>query len=294
MITRVRLGRSRTVVLWNEGENPAGSQKYHAALALVRAMRDGRRSITVGTCGNFGIALAHAVAGTDVRAVVITPVTVPHAVRAQISALGGEVVVSGETYEDAVEFSRKLARQSRDTADGNVTGPWASVLKSSFVKRAIRALSHPLLARPARLWVPTGNGTTLASCFEALRQLGREDVELHAVSSTRNNSITAAFALGNDHRPLDAALLRVSSVNEPLCNWNALDGARALAAIASTRGGVLELTDDELLAGERVLTRLGISATPAGSAGAIGALHCRSDSRLVDVVLVTACHHSSR
>jgi len=53
------INSSKIYLKW-EGINPTGTHKDRAAIAHVRkAIREGFDTITVGTCGNFGVAISY-------------------------------------------------------------------------------------------------------------------------------------------------------------------------------------------------------------------------------------------
>lgn len=184
------------------------------------------------------------------------------------------VLVEGN-YEDAVSASHALARGGV-LADVNVDGPYAGQ-----AQQALAALVHEIASRldqpPAAIWVPLGNGTTIAVIGAAVQALAWP-TRLVGVTSRGNNSIAASWP-SLVHRPIAPADLRPTSVNEPLVNWNALHGQTALDTIRQSGGTVLALTDAQLRSPSGLrwpLHGASLSAT-AGVAGyALGGHECAS------------------
>ncbi|MCH5374521.1 MAG: threonine synthase, partial [Planctomycetes bacterium] len=62
--------------------------------------------------------------------------------------------------------------------------------------------------------------------------------------------------------------IRETAVNEPLINWQSIDGDHALAAIRATDGWAADVSDRSLLASARsIREREGLSVLPAATAG---------------------------
>lgn len=102
-------------------------------------------------------------------------------------------------------------------------------------------------------------------------------VLLHAAAGAASGShkeraaraVVSAAAADPVHRPIAAADLRPTSVNEPLANWCALHGQSARDAIRASRGAVLALTDAQLR-GACNLGWLLDGASPSAGAGIAG------------------------
>jgi threonine synthase len=205
---------------------------------------------------------------------------------ATIRRLGARVELVDGGYEDAVAASKRTAAQD-GSADANVDGPFAAS-GTHALSGVIDDLADVVAQPPAVMWVPLGNGTTLAALHAGIARRSWPTA-LIGVSSTGNNSILASWP-GTTQARLDPSSLRATEVNEPLVNWAALHGDEALDALHATRGAAIGVTDATLLAARDVLAAIGIQATPAGAAGVAGLMtavgeHTRR--RGIHVALVT-------
>lgn len=269
-------GGSRLVVLHAAAGTVSGSHKEPAATAVAAAAAaDGHRMVTVGSCGNYALAMAAATRNSGMSAVVVVPAGFSQ-ISTRARRWGAKVIEVEGTYEDAVAASRTLA-QRRTIADGNVDGPY-----SAHVHNALAALIDGLAARldvpPAVMWVPMGNGTTITAYGAALRK-HRWPTRLVGVTSRGNNSIATSWPRLR-HQTIAATGLHATSVNEPLVNWDALHGQAALDAIRASAGGVMELTDTDLRRSADLGWELG-GASPSGAAGVAG--YARGDHGLAGI-----------
>lgn len=243
--------------------------KQRAADAAVHAAAgDGYRRVTAGSCGNYGLVVARAAAAARLPATIVVPVPFTADPGLMIGA-GARVLRIGTAYEDAVAASHHLAATSVAMADLNVDGPYAAVVASAHA-----AIVEEMAGLPggpaAAVWVPVGNGTTLAALASALLQRGWPTRPV-GVTSQGNNSILGSWP-HRTHRPLDPASLAPTPSNEPLVNSGALHGQATLDVLHATGGRVAGVPDVALDTAALILRRAGLRVSPAGAAGFAGLL----------------------
>ncbi len=274
------------LALWDETLNAAFCHKITIAGELARLSRnEGATALVAGSCGNFGVALSTAAREHGIPVSICVPAGYDGC-SAQVSlmqSLGAVVIRHGRTYEDAVAYSIRLARLN-DWSDCNPNGPFSDYVVGVFSERIGKRLSS-MRPPPQRLWVPVGNGSTMAA---ALRAVGRssDSIQVIGVTSLGNNSILAAWPR-RSHKQISADSLRETPVNEPLCNWQALHGDLVLE-LATPLTQVVGVTDTDLReASRRLQDRTGVSYTPGGAAAYAGYLTHSFESG-IDVVMLTA------
>lgn len=251
----------------DETRNVSGSHKERAALAVARrAAAEGHRRVAVGSCGNYGLAVAVACRAVGIAATVVLPRGWSGLART-VRRLGARVMLIDGCYEDAVAASRQVAADE-GTADGNVDGPYATT-----VQRALGQIAYELrevLAEPPRtLWVPLGNGTTVTAIGCAVIEMGWP-TKVVGVTSTGNNSILASWP-AVVHTPIPPEALAPTRECAPLVNWCALHGDAALRVLHATGGFVVGVDDEQLLQARAGLACYRVAASPAGAAGVAGA-----------------------
>jgi threonine synthase len=112
----------RQLYLKFEGGNPTGTQKDRIAFAqAMDALRRGFDTLTVATCGNYGVAVAMAASLAGLKSVIFIPAAYHTRRMSDIRDLGAEIrTVSGD-YESAVLASQEWARQN-ECYDANPGG----------------------------------------------------------------------------------------------------------------------------------------------------------------------------
>ncbi len=259
-----------------EGENPTGTHKDRLAIQHVDdAIIRGYDTITVGSCGNYGVAVSFVACKSNLDCVVFIPDSYTGSCIKQIEECGAEIHVVKGGYEEAVVASRDKAMIEGwyDANPGNKNTPTSMVAYVDISDE----IQEQLDETPATISVPVGNGTTLAGIHLGYRLLwhkGRARTIPHMLgaSSEGNNAVIESFSKGlQEMEDLPPEVIHETEVNEPLLNWHAYDGQEALNAIYDTDGIAIGVTDQEMLEYQRMLERDDIYALPA-SASAIGAL----------------------
>ncbi len=259
-----------------EGSNPTGTQKDRIArLELAMAAARGLDGVTVASCGNFGVAMAHAAFVHRLECHVFVPesftgerVTLMQDLNATVHRVEG-------TYEDAVLASRRFA-EGKPLFDANPGGESTLRTLAGYVKIADEVLDQ-LGEVPTAVGAPIGNGSTLAGVHLGFRTAWARGTassmpRVFGGSSQGNNPVITAMARHQERcSPLDPRSIAETDVNEPLVNWDALDGTACLTAIQDSQGDAYGLTDEELMALHAELLKDGIDAHPASLAAA-GAL----------------------
>jgi threonine dehydratase len=107
------LGSSRSVSLKLESMQISGSFKIRGATNKLLSLgpEELARGVTTASGGNHGIGVAHAAAALGVAATVFVPVGTPAFKQAAIRSRGAEVVVVGETWDEADQRAREVAAQ---------------------------------------------------------------------------------------------------------------------------------------------------------------------------------------
>jgi len=254
---------ARLLVL-DETDSGRRCHKQRSADAVVAAAAQaGYTKLTAGSCGNYGLAIAQAAARVGLPATVVVPASFGQADVGSIRDLGARVIRVGETYEDAVSASRRLAAEC-GAADANVDGPFAPVVVAALGE-IVAALDGLPTGPPAGLWVPLGNGTTVAAVAAAVLRRGWSTAVFGA-SSPGNNSVLASWP-SQRHRRLRPPAVSATAVNEPLVNWDALHGQQALDVLHRTGGSAIGIIDAALVTASETIRHAGLRASPAGAAG---------------------------
>ena len=268
----------RQIYLKFEGGNPTGTQKDRIAFAqAMDALRRGFDTMTVATCGNYGVAVALAASMAGLRCIVYIPEGYHTKRIKEISSAGVQIIRVPGDYENAVLTSRKKA-ESDELYDANPGGDNTALQLKAYGEIAYEIYDE-LRDAPAVVAVPVSNGSTLAGIYKGFLSLYRRGKtsrmpRVFAGSSHGKNPIVRAFVKNTIHcHDLRPELVRETAVNEPLINWHAIDGDHALLAIRGTQGWASDASDKAMLTCSRLLRNLeGLNVLPASTAGLIALL----------------------
>ncbi len=265
----------RQIYLKFEGGNPTGTQKDRIAFAqAMDALRRGFDTVTVATCGNYGVAVALACRLAGLRCVIHIPESYRTRRINEMTELGAEIVRAGRDYETAVEISREWAAQ-RELYDANPGGANTGLQLRTYGEIA-GEIYDELRDAPAVVVAPVSNGTTLAGLYQGFLSLYRRGKtsrmpRMVAGSSYRKNPIVNSFLTGSaECVDLEPHRIRETSINEPLINWHSSEGNQALEAIRQTGGWAANASDREMSSFSRLLRdQEGLHVLPASAAGLI-------------------------
>ena len=265
----------RQIYLKFEGGNPTGTQKDRIAFAqAMDALRRGDETITVATCGNYGVAIALAADFAGLRSRIYIPENY-HASRIkEMTDLGADIIRIKGDYEQSVAVSSEEA-QNHDFYDANPGGTNMSTQMRAYGQIAYEIYDE-LRDAPLAVSVPVSNGTTLAGIYRGFLSLYRRGKisrmpHIVAGSSFRKNPIVHAF-LNNisSCQDLNPQKIRETSINEPLINWHSIDGDYALDAIRQTGGWASDASDKAMRTyASLIRQKEGLQVLPASTAGLI-------------------------
>lgn len=268
----------RQIYLKFEGGNPTGTQKDRIAFAQVLdAMRRGFDAITMATCGNYGAAMAFAASLSGLKCIIYIPETYHTKRFKEMTDYGAEIVSVPGDYEKAVQVSRERA-EYEEVYDANPGGANTALQLKAYGEIAYEIYDE-LRDAPAVVAIPVSNGTTLAGVYKGFLSLYRRGKtsripKMIAGSSYGKNPIIHAFLKKipqcDDLKPEQ---IRETPINEPLINWQSIDGDHALQAIRETSGWALYASDKNMIFFSKFIReREGLSVLPASTAGLIAML----------------------
>jgi len=265
----------RQIFVKFEGSNPTGTQKDRIAFAqAMDALRRGFDTVTMATCGNYGVAMALAASSAGLRCLIFIPENYKTKRVEEMVQLGGEIIRVAGDYEHAVEVSRERAEKN-ELYDANPGGANINLQLHAYGEIAYEIYDE-LRDAPRAVAVPVSNGTTLAGIYKGFLSLYRRGKtsrmpRMVGGSSYNKNPIVQAFLKNSPScEDLQPDKIRETSINEPLINWHSIDGDSALYAIRQTNGWGENASDKEMLSFSKLIReREGLHVLPASTAGLI-------------------------
>ncbi|MBL1214315.1 MAG: pyridoxal-phosphate dependent enzyme [Ignavibacteriae bacterium] len=268
----------RQIYLKFEGGNPTGTQKDRIAFAqAMDALRRGYDTITLATCGNYGVACALAASIAGLRCIIHVPENY-HAQRIkEMSELGAEIIRAKGDYESAVEISSEYADKN-EHYDANPGGNNIALQLKAYGEIAYEIYDE-LRDAPKVLAVPVSNGTTLAGIYRGFLSLYKRGKtsrmpKFVAGSSFMKNPIVQAVIHNKEKcEDLIPEKIKESKINEPLINWHSIDGDLALDAVRKTNGWAINASDKSMISYSKLIReKEGMSVLPASTVGLISLL----------------------
>ncbi len=202
-----RLSAATGLEVWVKREDlqPVRSYKVRGAYTLLAdldaATRE--RGVTCASAGNHAQGVAFACARAGVRARVHLPRTTPRQKRERIAALGGqlvEVVIGGDTYDDAAAASARFALESGATPVPAFDDPRTIAGQGTVAREVVAQLADEGLDL-GTLVVPVGGGGLIAGALTWLAEHSAGTTVVGAEPAGAA-SMAAALAAGS---PVDLA-----------------------------------------------------------------------------------------
>jgi len=254
--------------LWvkDDSANPTHSFKDRVvAVALAAARELGFTTLACPSTGNLANAVAAAAARAGIRSVVLVPADLEQQKIITTAVYGGTLVAVEGTYDDVNRVASELAGDHEDWAFVNVNvRPYYAEGSKTLGYEIAEGLGWRL---PEQVVVPVASGSQLTKIdksFGELASLGLVEgspYRIYGAQATGCSPVSAAFKAGHEVvRPV-----RPDTIAKSLAIGNPADGPYVLDSVRRTGGLVEDVTDEEIVAGIRLLARTeGIFAETAG------------------------------
>ena len=282
---------------------PTGSFKDRASyLVAAFAKKHALREIVLASTGNAASSMSGVGAAAGLKITVFLPEKAPAAKRIQVLQYGADLhQVAGTydvAYEESLAYSAKTGALSRNTAYNPLTIEGKKTVSFEIAEDLARAQGAARKAEgslgpwvaPDEVFVPVGDGVIIAGVykgFEDLMKLGRitRMPRIWACQASGSSAIARALESGGFGEPVESDTIADSiSVDVPR------NGAYALAKLKKHSGRAVVVSDEEILAAQRILaSKAGLFAEPSSSAALAGLVKARKEipKDAVVVVLIT-------
>ena len=255
--------------LWikNDTMNPTGSFKDRVtSVALTKARELGFKVAACASTGNLANSVAAHAARAGMRSVVFIPSDLEPAKIITTSVYGGHVIAIDGNYDDVNRLCAELTSEHPLWAFVNVN-------VRTYYAEGSKTLAFEVAEQlgwraPDHVIVPIGSGSQLTKVHKGFGELFKagllDDEPATRISGAQAlgcSPVAAAFAGGHDFvRPV-----RPKTIAKSLAIGNPADGPYAIDAVRASGGSIDSVTDDEIVAGMKLLARTeGIFAETAG------------------------------
>ena len=259
----------RKLYVKDDGLNPTASLKDRASsMAVAKAREAGAKVIACSSTGNAASSLAGNAAAAGLKTYIFVPSRAPKGKVAQLMTFGATVISVQGSYEDTFELSKaaidKWGWYNRNAA----INPYLSEGKKTV---SLEIMEQLRWKAPDYIAISVGDGCTIAGLWKGLKDLyavGFIDRLPRLISAQAAGCcpLNRAIASGEDWYPMEENTLADSiAVGVPR------NADKALAAIRESNGLVVNVTDEEIMAAQKLLGRTsGVFGEPAGVTGTAG------------------------
>ena len=253
----------------DDGQNPTASLKDRAsAMAVAKAKEAGAKVIACSSTGNAASSLAGNAAAAGLKTYIFVPSRAPKGKVAQLMTFGATVVSVQGSYEDTFELSKaaidKWGWYNRNAA----INPYLSEGKKTVGLEIAEQLGWKM---PDYIAISVGDGCTIAGLWKGLKDLyaiGFIDKLPRLISAQAEGCCPLNRAIANNEEwyPMEENTLADSiAVGVPR------NATKALDAIKESNGIVVNVSDAEIMAAQKLLGRTcGVFGEPAGVTGTAG------------------------
>ena len=277
--------------LWvkDDGQNPTASLKDRAsAMAVAKAQEAGAKVIACSSTGNAASSLAGNAAAAGLKTYIFVPSRAPKGKVAQLMTFGATVVSVQGSYEDTFELSKQAIDKWGWYNRNAAINPYLSEGKKTVGLEIMEQLNWQV---PDYIAISVGDGCTIAGLWKVLKDLyaiGFIDRLPRLISAQAEGCcpLNRAITENKPWHPMEENTLADSiAVGVPR------NADKALMAIRESNGLVVNVSDEEIMAAQKLLGRTcGVFGEPAGVTGTAGVKKLReqgilpADATVVSVV----------
>ena len=253
----------------DDGINPTASLKDRASsMAVAKAMEAGAPVIACSSTGNAASSLAGNAAAAGLKTYIFVPSRAPKGKVAQLMTFGATVISVQGSYEETFELSKQAIEKWGWYNRNAAINPYLSEGKKTVGLEIMEQLNWEV---PDYIAISVGDGCTIAGLWKGLKDLhaiGFIDKLPRLISAQAEGCcpLNRAIETGEDWQPMEENTLADSiAVGVPR------NADKALMAIRESNGLVVNVSDQEIMAAQKLLGRTcGVFGEPAGVTGAAG------------------------
>lgn len=224
------------VYLKPENMQRTGAYKVRGAYYKISTLsaEERERGLIAASAGNHAQGVAYAARECGAKAVIVMPTTTPLIKVNRTKALGAEVVLHGDVYDDAAAYADKLAQENGYTFIHPFNDPDVATGQGTIAMEIIKDL--PLVDI---ILVPVGGGG-LAAGVSALAKLLKPNVKVFGVEPEGAACLKASFEAGE--------VVTLPSVNT-IADGTAVKtpGSRIFPYLQQNLDGIITVPDEELV-----------------------------------------------
>lgn len=181
------------IMLKREDMQPVFSFKLRGAFNRMSQLSEeaAARGVIAASAGNHAQGIALAGASLGIKTTIVMPVTTPAIKINAVRSRGGDVLLHGDTYNDAADYAMKLVQKHGYTFVHAFDDKAVIAGQGTVGVEILRQHSGPLDA----VFVPVGGGGLMAGMAAYIKYI-RPDIRMIAVEAEDSACLKAAMAAG--------------------------------------------------------------------------------------------------
>jgi threonine synthase len=255
------------VYLKYEAANPTGSFKDRGmTVAITKAIEDGANAVICASTGNTSASAAAYAARAGMRCVVLIPEGKIAMGKLSQALMHGAVAIAIEgNFDKALEFVKEISSRQSITLV-NSLNPY----RIEGQKTAAFEIVDVLGDAPAMLSIPVGNAGNITSYWKGFREYKDDGI------AERLPIVWGFQAAGANPLVRGEIVEKPETIATAIRIGNPARAEEALAAARDSGGVIRDVTDEEILAAQRLLAQKeGVFCEPASAASVAGLLKYR-------------------
>ncbi|MDN5841882.1 MAG: threonine ammonia-lyase, biosynthetic [Alcaligenaceae bacterium] len=200
---RISARIGNTVLLKREDTQPVFSFKLRGAYNKMANLSPAelKRGVIAASAGNHAQGVALSARKLGCRAVIVMPVTTPDVKIDAVRALGGEVVLFGDSFTDAAEHASELQAKEKLTFVHPFDDPDVIAGQGTVGMEILRQHPGPIDA----IFVAIGGGGLISGIAAYVKQL-RPDIKVIGVQTEDSDAMARSVKLGRRIKLSDVGL----------------------------------------------------------------------------------------
>lgn len=254
-----------------EGANPTASFKDRGmTLAISKAVEEGSKAVVCASTGNTSASAAAYAAKAGLTCAVLVPKgKIAMGKMAQTLVHGARVLEVEGNFDTSLELAQDLAEHYPVTLVNSVN-PYRIQGQKTLAFEVCDLLGRA----PDLHCVPVGNAGNISSHWMGYSEYLADGV-IHEPPRLFGFQAAGAAPLVLGHPVKDPQTIATAiRIGKP-ASWD-----KAIAAATESEGGILAVTDREILAAYRRVAHEGLFAEPASAASVAGLLHLSAEGKL--------------
>jgi len=181
------------ILMKREDLQPVFSFKLRGAYNKLASLSEDalRAGVICSSAGNHAQGVALAAMRKNARAVIVMPVTTPSIKVDAVRTLGGEVVLFGDTYDDAYAKARELESEQQLTFIHPFDDPYVIAGQGTIGRELVEQMEDGVTA----VLVPIGGGGLIAGIAAYIKGK-RPDIKIIGVEPTDSAAMKESLAAG--------------------------------------------------------------------------------------------------